>query len=74
MAGNVWEWTSSAYADYPYEPKDGQEDPESSKLRVLRGGSFGYTAYGVRCAFRDYGGTDVGSGVGGFRVVVSPGL
>jgi len=53
MAGNVWEWTSSAYADYPYNPKDGREDPESSKGRVLRGGSFSGNAYSVRCAVRN---------------------
>jgi formylglycine-generating enzyme required for sulfatase activity len=44
MAGNVWEWTGSWYADYPYDVNDGRED-QSSKSdayteRAVRGGSW----------------------------------
>jgi formylglycine-generating enzyme required for sulfatase activity len=54
MAGNVWEWTSSAYEAYPYDPADGREDPEAEDglRRVVRGGSFGNLPWRVRCAFR----------------------
>jgi formylglycine-generating enzyme required for sulfatase activity len=52
MAGNVWEWTSSLYKDYPYNVDDGREDPAAEGRRVVRGGSFGFDRYYVRCALR----------------------
>lgn len=53
MAGNVWEWTSSVLAEYPYCADDGREDLESRAHRVLRGGSFySPSASYIRCASR----------------------
>jgi len=53
MAGNVWEWVSSAYVAYPYDADDGREDPASGLARVLRGGSFASpTPRNLRCAAR----------------------
>jgi len=54
MAGNVWEWCSSEYRDYPYRAGDGREKLEgSSGRRAMRGGSWGSDNPGiVRCAFR----------------------
>ena len=53
MAGNVWEWVSTAYAAYPYRAGDGREDPASPEQRVLRGGSFASpTPSHLRCARR----------------------
>ena len=56
MAGNVWEWTGSVMADYPYKPgasKHEENTAEGSCRRVLRGGSFDGYRLLVRCAARD---------------------
>jgi iron(II)-dependent oxidoreductase len=38
MAGNGWEWVSSAYRPYPYRPDDGREDLSLQVVRGTRGG------------------------------------
>ena len=38
LAGNAWEWVSSAYRPYPYKANDGREDPKAGPVRVTRGG------------------------------------
>ena len=72
MAGNVWEWTSSLYQEYPYDAKNEQEDPASGARRVLRGGSFYVDRQVVRCACRDVDAPDFRNDDRGFRVL-SPG-
>ncbi|MEZ4629469.1 MAG: SUMF1/EgtB/PvdO family nonheme iron enzyme [Deinococcales bacterium] len=52
MAGNVREWTNSTYQGYPHTLSLTQTiaDP----LMVLRGGSFGHSAGGLRTASRSW--------------------
>ena len=38
MAGNAWEWVSSAYRPYPYRADDGREDLTPGPVRATRGG------------------------------------
>jgi len=38
MAGNTWEWISSAYRPYPYDANDGRENLQSGPVRATRGG------------------------------------
>jgi formylglycine-generating enzyme required for sulfatase activity/energy-coupling factor transporter ATP-binding protein EcfA2 len=73
IAGNVWEWTASAWQSYPgaekaFTKKDYRED-----YRIVRGGSYNNDRTYVRCGTR---GRDLSENflytMWGFRVCVSP--
>ena len=75
MSGNVYDWTSTMYRDYPYRADDGREDPnDSAARRVVRGGSWGYNRYDARCAFRSRGDPNFRNVDFGFRLVRVPHL
>jgi formylglycine-generating enzyme required for sulfatase activity len=40
MIGNASEWTRSTYRPYPYDPRDGRDDPATAGQKVVRGGSW----------------------------------
>jgi len=79
MTGNVWEWTASKWGmdarkpdfGYPYDSKDGREEPDGPDARVVRGGSFDDNGRDVRCASRVRDLPPDFLNYGGFRVVVS---
>ncbi len=52
MAGQVWEWTTSIYKPYPYDPRDGREHLATAAPRVARGGSSSSTAQGLTATSR----------------------
>jgi len=81
MAGNVSEWTSSAYdpssynitwdmnPDYTYNAK--KSDPPAMKRKVIRGGSWKDIAYYLRVTTRAYEYQDTAKSYIGFRNVQS---
>jgi gliding motility-associated lipoprotein GldK len=81
MAGNLAEWTSTAYAesgnmfthdlnpDYQYDAKD--TDPETLKRKTIRGGSWKDVAYFVQNGTRSYEYQDSCNSYVGFRCVMS---
>lgn len=58
MAGNVWEWTASLQAAYPYVASDGRESPTPvegmDRRRIMRGGCWANPLHYARttCRFR----------------------
>lgn len=70
MSGNVWEWTSSPYQPYPYDPSDDRANLDADALWVMRGGHFGDPARQVRTTTR--GAADPGAKRAfiGFRVAL----
>jgi serine/threonine-protein kinase len=68
MAGNVSEWTSSAWAKYPNDDRQGSQHADSAENRVLRGGSWTYDARTARAVYQDLGQPNIVHGDIGFRL------
>lgn len=81
MAGNVAEWTISAYAesanlftddlspDFQYDAKD--DEPETLKRKTIRGGSWKDIGHFITCGARTYEYQDSSNSYTGFRCVMS---
>ena len=68
QAGNVYDWTSSLYLPYPYNAEK-SEVSEADGERTVRGGSWDFDHWSVRCAYRSRFVPDSFIASVGFRLV-----
>ncbi|MFN4884895.1 MAG: SUMF1/EgtB/PvdO family nonheme iron enzyme [Bacteroidota bacterium] len=81
MAGNVAEWTNTAYLESGYEfvhdlnpeydYKAKKDDPHALKRKVIRGGSWKDISWFIQCGTRSYEYQDTAKSYIGFRCVMS---
>jgi len=71
MHGNVWEWCSDLYGEYPKGAVTDPQGPSGASARVFRGGSWLSTARYCRSANRSGSGPSFRPSLG-FRLALSP--
>jgi formylglycine-generating enzyme required for sulfatase activity len=71
MHGNVFEWCSDRFGDYPGGSVTDPTGPKSGRDRVIRGGSWYHIAELCRSAYRSWDDPNFRVGFLGFRIALS---